>query len=332
MRKALIVGIDHYLHISGLNGCVNDAYAVKSVLERNADGTVNFITPKLIIGTNSEETVGRSTIKEAVRELFKDDSDVALFYFAGHGYIEDTGGYLCAADCKTGDDGLSLDEVMTLAKKSPAKNKVIILDSCHGGITGDKPAGKGMAEIPSGLTILTASTADQYAMEKQDGIPGGVFTSLMVDALQGAAANLVGDVTPGSVYAHIDQSLGPWSGQRPIFKTNVKSFVSLRKAAAPIPLADLQSLTSLFPTEGYEFPLDPSYEPERSPEQKRDRSIPAPDPDKNAVFAVLQRLVKVNLVRPVGEEHMWHAAWNSKTCQLTALGEHYRRLVEADMI
>jgi len=38
---------------------------------------------------------------------------------------------------------------------------------------------------------------------------GGVFTGLLVDALSGGAANLVGDVTPGSVYAHIDQSLGP---------------------------------------------------------------------------------------------------------------------------
>lgn len=332
MRKALIVGIDHYKHIKGLKGCVNDAHAVKSVIERNADGTVNFVTPRLITGAGPDDIIERHELKEAVRELFADDSDVALFYFAGHGFIEDTGGYLCAGDCKTGDDGLSLDEVMTLAKGSPAKNKVIILDSCHGGIAGDKPALKGMAEIPSGLTILTASTADQYAMEKQDGTPGGVFTGLMIDALQGAAANLVGDVTPGSVYAHIDQSLGPWAGQRPIFKTNVKSFVSLRKAAAPIPLSDLQSLATLFPYEGYNFPLDPSYEPERSEEQKHDKSIPPPDPEKNAIFAVLQRLVKVNLVRPVGETHMWHAAWYSKSCELTVLGEHYRRLVEAEMI
>ena len=45
-------------------------------------------------------------------------------------------------------------------------------------------------------------------------VPGGgagVFTTLFVDALGGAAANLIGDVTPGSVYAHIDQSLGPWA-------------------------------------------------------------------------------------------------------------------------
>src|SRR5690606_1996501 len=101
---------------------------------------------------------------------------------------------------------------------------------------------------------------------------------------------------------------------------------------APIPLSDLQSLSTLFPYEGYDFPLDPSYEPERSEEQKKDNAIPPPDPEKNAVFAVLQRLVKVNLVRPVGETHMWHAAWYSKSCQLTVLGEHYRRLVEADMI
>ena len=31
--------------------------------------------------------------KDAVRELFADDADVALFYFAGHGYIEETGGF-----------------------------------------------------------------------------------------------------------------------------------------------------------------------------------------------------------------------------------------------
>lgn len=30
MRKALVIGIDHYNHISPLFGCVNDAYSVKA--------------------------------------------------------------------------------------------------------------------------------------------------------------------------------------------------------------------------------------------------------------------------------------------------------------
>jgi hypothetical protein len=29
----------------------------------------------------------------------------------------------------------------------------------------------------------------------------------------------------------------------------------------------------------------------------------------------------------VGAPHMWHAAMQSKSCQLTVLGEHYRKLV-----
>ena len=328
MRKALIVGIDHYMHISPLGGCVDDAYSVKSALERHADGTVNFTTPRILTGTGPGDLVTRAELKEAVRELFTGDSEIALFFFAGHGYIEDTGGFLCASDCETGDDGLSLSEVVTLASQSRAKNKVIILDSCHSGIAGDRPNQEGMAEMKEGMTVLTASAADQYAME---GDAGGVFTNLFVDALNGAAANLLGDVTPGSVYAHVDQSLGPWA-QRPVFKTNVKSFVSLRKASAPIALAELQQLSTHFPQADYEFPLDPAYEPERSTEQRADPAIPDPDPQKNAVFRVLQNYVRVNLVRPVGAPHMWHAAMESKACELTVLGQHYRKLVANGLI
>lgn len=330
MRKALIVGIDSYKYISGLSGCVNDAYAVKGAIERHADGTVNFVHPRLMVGNGSESIIERGHLKEAVRELFSDDAEIALFYFAGHGYIEDTGGFLCAGDCKSGDDGFSLTELMSIANGSKSRNKVIILDSCHSGIAGSKGDNKGFAEINEGFTILTASTAEQYAMEIEGG-GAGVFTTLLVDALEGAAANLVGDVTPGSIYAHIDQSLGPWA-QRPVFKTNVKSFVSLRKAEPPIALSDLQALATHFPHAGYEFPLDPSYEPERSTEQTANPAIPAPDPAKTAVFAVLQKYVKVNLVRPVGAPHMWHAAMQGKSCELTVLGEHYRKLVASDLI
>ncbi len=42
MKKALIVGIDNYLNISDLTGCVNDAHDVANVLARNADGILNF--------------------------------------------------------------------------------------------------------------------------------------------------------------------------------------------------------------------------------------------------------------------------------------------------
>ena len=75
---------------------------------------------------------------------------------------------------KTGDDGLALAEIMTLANQSKVQNKIIILDSCHGGIAGNHPIHGTLAEISDGTTILTASTAEQYASE-EDG--SGVFTA-----------------------------------------------------------------------------------------------------------------------------------------------------------
>jgi hypothetical protein len=319
MRKALVVGIDHYENVSSLFGCVNDALSVKNILERHGDGTVNFDV-KLLTGTASAQTVLRSNLKEFVKTLFADDSEAALFYFAGHGHIESTGGYLLTSECKTGDDGLPLGELLTLANKSKARNKIIVLDSCHSGIAGTPPSIAQVAELTEGLTILTASTAEQYASENNG---SGVFTTLFVDALTGGAANLVGDITPGSVYAHIDQSLGPWE-QRPVFKTNVKNFVSLRKVTPPLPLAELRRITEFFPSPGFEFQLDPSFEPEL---KGRSKGMPQPDVNNTQKFAILQKYNRVNLVIPVNAPHMWHAAMDSRSCKLTVLGEHYRRLV-----
>jgi hypothetical protein len=317
MRKSLIVGIDFYQVGTQLFGCVNDAYGVRSVLERNSDGTLNFDV-KMLTGTGPTDIVSRYELRQAIQELFYNEGETSLLYFAGHGHIEETGGYIIASDSSSGHDGVPLSDILTYANDSKAKNRVIILDSCHSGIAGDDSVKSKMAELSDGMTILTASTSEQYASE-QNG--GGVFTGLLTHALSGAAANLVGEITPGGVYAHIDQSLGSW-GQRPVFKTNVKNFVCLRKVQPPIALTDLHRLTELFPDPTYEFPLDPSYEPDSA----------SPNSINTALFSILQRYNRVNLVIPVGELHMYHAAMNSKSCKLTILGEHYRRLVAENRI
>lgn len=324
MRIALIVGINYYDHGSPLFGCVDDAHAVKAVLARHDGGAVNFDC-MLLTGTGSSDRVDRGDLKDHIEKLFKAEAEIALFYFAGHGHIEATGGYLLATDSRRGDEGVSLSEILTLANESPAKNKVIVLDSCHSGIAGSAPTGGQLASLSEGLTVLTASTKDQYATEENG---RGVFTTLFIDALNGSAANLTGDITPGSVYAHIDQSLGAWE-QRPVFKTNVKQFVSLRKVAPPIPTSDLQRITEFFPLPGFEFPLDPTFEPEM---KGRDPEMPPPNPENTRTFAILQKYNRLNLLVPVNAQHMWNAAMESKSCRLTALGEHYRRLVEKDRI
>jgi hypothetical protein len=324
MRIALIVGINYYEHASSLFGCVDDAHAVKAILERHEDGSVNFDCMPLTCSV-PKERVDRGDLKDSIEKLFNTEAEIALFYFAGHGHIEATGGYLLATDSKRGDEGVSLSEILTFANESSTRNKVIVLDSCHSGIAGTPPTSGKLTALAEGLTVLTASTKEQYATEENG---RGVFTTLFVDALSGSAANLTGDITPGSVYAHIDQSLGAWE-QRPVFKTNVKQFVSLRKVSPPISISDLRRLTEFFPSPGFEYTIDPTYEPEM---KGRDVGMPLPNPEHTRVFAILQRYNRLNLLVPVGAPHMWTAAMESKGCRLTALGEHYRRLVEKGRI
>jgi hypothetical protein len=325
MRKALVVGLDYYAELPGLYGCVNDAQSVATLLRNHGDehGEPNFGV-KLITASSVVTAISKDALREHVQALFAEKREIALLYFAGHGHKESTGSYLCGSDSRSGHDGLSLSDVLKFADDSNSINKIIVLDSCHSGNAGSSSR-SGLTELSDGTTILTASTAEQYASEANG---SGLFTTLFVDALNGAAANLVGDITPGSVYAHIDQSLGEW-GQRPVFKTNVETFVSLRKVSPAITRAELRRLSEFFPAPGFLFPLDPSFEPELT---GRPEGAALPDPINTAKFAVLQRYNRVNLLKPVGAPHMWHAAMEKKPCQLTVLGEHYRRLVQQGRI
>src|SRR5207302_5019683 len=130
----------------------------------------------------------------------------------------------------------------------------------------------------------------------------------------------------------VDQSLGPWA-QRSVFKTHVKRFISLRKVRPPLELPDLRRISEFFPNPGFEYQLDPSYEPERHDNERPEVSnVPPPDPQNTAIFAVLQKYNRVGLLVPEGAPHMWHAAMQSKTARLTPLGEHYRRLAARGLI
>jgi hypothetical protein len=315
MRKALVVGINDYPN-AGLKGCVNDANAIVSVLETNGDGSPNFAV-KLLISPGLAIT--RPSLREAIQNLIEGDSDIALFYFSGHGLIKSTGGYIVTTDFKRYDEGISMDEILILANNSKAKDKIIILDCCYSGAFGT-PAitGSNISQLSEGMTVLTASGDSEAAVE----INGcGVFTALVVQALEGGASDLRGYITPGSVYSYVDQALGPWD-QRPIFKTNVTRFTSLRKIAPPIPFTTLRKICDYFPNPEKEHPLDPEYE----------FTEKCAKPAKVLILKDLQKFESVGLVKPVGEEHMYFAAMNSKSCRLTALGFHYWRLVKEKKI
>ncbi len=315
MRKALIVGINDYPRAQ-LRGSVNDANAMSTVLGTHGDGAPNFEI-KLI--TSPSDTITRPVLKAAIETLFSGDPDVALLYFSGHGFINGLGGYIVTTDFIKYDEGVSMDDILKLANQSKAKDKIVFLDCCHSGALGSPAlSGSNVAQLSEGLSVLTASRDSESALE----INGtGVFTALVVNALQGGAADLRGHITPGSIYAYVDQALGAWD-QRPIFKTNVTRFTSLRTVPPQVTLATMRKLTDYFHTPQDEHKLDPTYEDTYS----------GHDPTKAVIFKDLQKFTSVGLVVPVGEEHMYFAAINSKACRLTALGYQYWRLVKEKRI
>ena len=322
-RKALVVGINQY-PASPLTCCVEDADAIAQVLERNGDNSKNFSIKKLIDG----ETSPKGNLKSAIRDCFAGHEDVALFYFSGHGFIDAIGGYIVTPDYSQDDWGVSMQEILEIVNQSKCRNKIVILDCCHSGFMGNITTTGQMAVIQDGVTVLTASKSSEPALETNG---HGVFTALLLDALKGGASDVTGNITPGGVYAYIDKSLGPWQ-QRPVFKTNVTRFSPLRTVKPQIENAILQKIIHYFPCPQHEHLLDPSYEPTNAVAVEHNVVEPYANANNTAIFKDLQKLESVGLVVPCGEEHMYFAAMNSKSCRLTSFGQHYWRLVRDKII
>ncbi len=322
MRKALVVGINNY-PTSPLHACINDASAFGTIIETHGNGDPNFA----VILRTDVPTKGK--LIELIDKLFSGDDEVALFYFSGHGYENELGTYLVTPDASKNDVGLSMTDLLVMANKSKAKNRIIILDCCHSGAVGTSPITGGIATvINSGVTILTASKSDESAIEVNG---HSIFTNLLIDALQGGAADIRGDITPGSIYSYIDQALGPWE-QRPVFKTNITEFISLRSINPRVPKETLRKIIQYFPSPEEELTLDPSFEYTNSTDVKHELKEPYAKVENVAVFKDLQKFQSVGLVVPVNADHMFFAAMESKSCRLTALGYHYWRLVKQKKI
>ncbi len=316
MRRALIIGINDY-PAAPLQGCVRDAMAVRDLLAKNEDGSPNFDC-RLITGPPDD--VSRSFLRENLQALFHDEADVALFYFSGHGTANNLGGFLVTRDAKRYDEGVPMQDVLTFANNaSKIREIVVLLDCCFSGAFGQLPAiSENTVHLREGLTILTASRSDQVAMELAG---AGVFTSLVCGALSGGASDVVGNVTIASLYAYVDQALGAWN-QRPLFKSHVSKLTPLRKCRAVVSPEKIRLLPNYFPAPDHEFQLDPSFEPYKQDPAYAHLSAAA-NASNEEVFRDLQNYRAARLLVPVGEDHMYYAAMNSKACRLTALGKFY---------
>ncbi len=269
MKRALLVGIDAYVCVPTLSGCVNDVNALKPLVSRNEDNSPNFECQVRTSATM--ELVSRRNLLDAVDALLKPGADIAMFYFAGHGMQVDNDVVLVTQDGRGSDLGVSLSEVLAKVQSSRVPEVSIILDCCFSGSAGGVPQlGTDTAALRPGLSILTASRGDQVSMETAAG--RGLFSTYLCGALEGGAADVLGKVNIASVYAYLTESFGSWE-QRPMFKSNVDRLHELRRCSPAVPHAELRQLPEIFERQDLALPLDPSYEPEAEPKHPEHESV-----------------------------------------------------------
>ncbi|MDW3194943.1 MAG: caspase family protein [Cytophagales bacterium] len=331
MKKALLVGINDY-DWAPLNGCASDAIAMAKVLGRNYDQESNFAC-KVIISDREKNhydiedipvfinhDVKRSNLRKAVEELFSDPSDVALFYFSGHGHESDMGGSLVTTDAKKYDEGVAIVDILRMANSATHIREIIlILDCCHSGQLGNLPDYENnRALLRKGISILTASTAEQVARERNG---HGVFTSVLIEGLLGGAANLIGNVTSASLYNFADKALGAFE-QRPVYKSHVISLRTIRRSEPQLTIQEIREIPKIFPQIDHQKFLDKSYEPAIEP---RDR--------KNELeYKLIQKFIAASLVKPSSRDHIYYEAIENGSCELTALGKLYWRMSKNNRI
>ncbi len=327
-RRALLVGINHYAYMEQLTWCIDDALAMRQVLSFHENHDFNFDCHLLLGSAPTAETVASPISQERVtfnrlrlqlQELFTFD-DMVLLYFSGHGYVTANGVYLVTQDGNEVLPGILLNDILQMANDAPAREVLLIIDSCHSGALGEPGENNHMANLylRPGVTLLAAARANQQAIE-QNG--RGLFTHLIIGALKGGASDVRGHVSAASIYAYVEQALGPWD-QRPTYKSNATQLSPIRFCAPDIVDDDLRRLPQFFPRPDHHYFLDPSYEVTRSEALF----------EHVAIFKIFKHYQVARLLRPTFDEDLYFAAIRNHPVELTPMGQFYWQLAKQNLI
>jgi len=317
-KRALVVGNNSYDNFATLSCCIDDATAIGARLGKHANGRKNYDVLQL---TGDRTAVTEAELRDAVSRLFADfRGGDAVFYFSGHGVATDEGGYLVTQDARDDDKGYPMADLLQAANESGVGSILLILDCCHSGSMGntDNKEGGARATLSEGVTILAASTASQ---ESQEGLEHSVFTELVLNALDGGAANVRGEITAAAVYGFVEQSLGAWQ-QRPMYKSHARHLNPIRHCEALVPDDVLLELPELFRAPHRPVAMDPTFE----------YTVEGSNPGNVRKFDRFKMLRNAGLLRTEEDKDLYYVALESKSVHLTPLGKFYWRLAKGGRI
>jgi hypothetical protein len=292
------------------------------VLQRHEDGSPNYDCRLLV---NPGGPLITSPLLQAEwQHLFADFRGEIVFYFAGHGSPTEADGALVTHEGEPAHPGLPMEELIQLANASAAEEVLLILDCSDPGTLGNgarKRRGRAPAQqvrLREGVTILAASRPQGVSWSSGT---RGIFTELLLAALQGGAADVRGQISAAAIYAYIEQALGAWD-QRPLYRSEASHLSPVRRCAPHIADDLLRQLPVLFASEESRYRLAPSYE----------FTHPTVVPEHVAIFNTFKAYRDARLVRMVEGDDIYFAALHAHEVALTPTGKLYWRLASQGRI
>ena len=178
--NALVIGNAAYEAVDELKNPVNDAEDVGAKLE-----TCGFT---VIRSLDSDHAAMDRALKRFQRVL--KESDVGLFFFAGHGIQIDGENYLAAVDTDGTDEisakhsSLALNRVIEVMEKSGCATSIIVLDACRNNpferawTRSIKSRGLASVYAPRGTLIAYATSPGQTASDGRG--RNGAYTAALL--------------------------------------------------------------------------------------------------------------------------------------------------------
>lgn len=321
MREALLIGNNEYKD-KPLKVCLNDLDLMASHLRENPDKSQNFDIEFL------KDEHDPAVALAAIKGLFSQPFDVALLYFSGHGSHNATSTVISFYGDNKGVNSINLLDILNCAVNSPAKQKVIILDSCYSGGMGTVKWGDSISVLSNGISIITACNSNETA--KCD-LTYSKFTEIFCYAMEGAAADYAGRITLAGLYSFVEKFFGD-KEQRPLFKTNTSESVVIKRVEPRVATDVIERTLKLFMDQDDEYKLDSSYEHTNYPGSIDRNHEPYANAQHVSIFKDLQALVKIGLVVPTDATDMYFAAMDSKSCHLTPEGKFFWKLVSKHLL
>lgn len=215
-RYAVVIGIEQYRRdLPNVNFASHDAKIVREYLTKRLGFAEQNVVS--LVNDHAAKSDMEKYLEYWLPEHVDHDSTV-LIYFSGHGApsLKTNEGYILPYD---GDPtyldgtGYSLKRLYEALEKSPAKEVVVMLDSCFSGTGGRSVMSKGLRPVvmsvenpvlAGGKTVVLTASSGVQSSSTYNSKSHGLLTYFLLKGLQGSAdQDHDGKIDLSEVYAYL---------------------------------------------------------------------------------------------------------------------------------